>query len=126
MGTPMDLTEIFRFVAALAFIIGLIGVCAYAAKRFGFATGSFGGSAVKRLSVSEVKVLDAKHRLILVRRDGKEHLILMGGEHNLLIETGIDAPAMPEMSSTATPDGAAPAPGFQFQRIVDLIKERRA
>ncbi|KAB7739091.1 hypothetical protein F2P47_13865 [Parvibaculum sedimenti] len=125
MGIPMDLTEIFRFVAALAFIVGLIGVCAYAAKRFGFATGGFGGSAQKRLSVTEVKALDAKHRLVLIRRDGKEHLILMGGEHNLLIETGIDAPTIVE-AATMTPDGEPPAPGFQFQRIVNLIKERRA
>ena len=127
MGKPMDLTEIFRFVAALAFIIGLIGVCAYAAKRFGLATGGFGGNGSrKRLSVSEVKALDAKHRLVLIRRDGKEHLILIGGEHNLLIETGIDAPAIMEPAPEAATEGERPAPGFQFQRIVDLIKERRA
>jgi flagellar protein FliO/FliZ len=120
----MELTEIFRFAAALAFIIGLIGVCAYLAKRFGLATGGFGSSgSLKRLSISEVKVVDAKHRLVLIRRDGKEHLILMGGEQNLLIETGIDAPAIVEATET---DTVRPAPALQFQRIVEFIRERRA
>lgn len=118
----MDLTEIFRFAAALAFIIGLIGVCAYGARRLGLATGGFSApGALKRLAISEVKVIDAKHRLVLIRRDGKEHLILLGAEQALLIESGIDAPVM-----EAAPDTAAPAPALQFQRIVDFIKERRA
>ncbi len=122
----MEFTEIFRFAAALAFIIGLIGVCAYLAKRFGLATGGFGSSgSLKRLSISEVKVVDAKHRLVLIRRDGKEHLILMGGEQNLLIEAGIDAPIAVEVAPTAT-DTARPAPALQFQRIVEFIRERRA
>jgi len=122
----MELTEIFRFAAALAFIIGLIGVCAYAAKRFGLATGGFGNSgSLKRLSISEVKVVDAKHRLVLIRRDNKEHLVLMGGEQNLLIETGIDAPAIVEAIPSPT-DAPRPAPALQIQRIVEFIKERRA
>lgn len=121
----MDITEIFRFAAALAFIVGLIGVCAYAAKRFGLATGGFGSAGShKRLSITEVKVVDTKHRLVLIRRDDKEHLILMGGDQNLLIEAGIDAPAIVEVAPVT--DGVRPAPSLQFQRVVEFIKERRA
>lgn len=121
----MDITEIFRFAAALVFIIGLIGVCAYVARRFGLATGGFGNTgSLKRLSISEVKVVDTKHRLVLIRRDDKEHLILMGGDQNLLIEAGIDAPAVVEAAPET--NGVRPAPTLQFQRIVEFIKERRA
>lgn len=124
-ANQMDFTEIFRFAAALAFIVGLIGVCAYAARRFGLATGGFGGTgSLKRLSITEVKVVDTKHRLVLIRRDDKEHLILMGGEQPLLIEAGIDAPA----ASDIVPPMETPRPAatLQLQRIVEFIKERRA
>ncbi len=127
--SKMDFSEIFRFVAALAFIIGLIGLCAMAAKRLGFAPGGAASNgSQRRLGIVEVKPVDAKHRLILIRRDGKEHLVLMGGEHALLIESGIDAPEAVEIE-TITPaafGAPAPAPALQFQRIVDFIKERRA
>lgn len=121
----MELSEILRFVAALVFIIGLIGVCAYVAKRLGLATGGIMATgSQKRLAIVEVKIVDAKHRLVLIRRDDREHLVLLGGEQGLLIEGGIEAP-----SDTLTQDGATiarPMPALSFRKIVDFIRERRA
>lgn len=119
----MEITEVFRFVAALMFIIGLIGLCAYVAKRLGLANGGWHPtSAPKRLAIVEVKAIDAKHRLLLIRRDGKEHLILMG-EQNLLIEAGIDAPE-PIISETPAPVAAPVAlvlPPW-LKRLVDMTR----
>lgn len=119
----MEITEIFRFVAALMFIIGLIGLCAYVAKRLGLANGGWHPtSAPKRLAIVEVKAIDAKHRLLLIRRDGKEHLILMG-EQNLLIEAGIDAPE-PVISETPAAV-VAPLPVVLppwLKRLVDMTR----
>ncbi|MEQ8326991.1 MAG: flagellar biosynthetic protein FliO [Parvibaculum sp.] len=121
----MDFSEIFRFVAALAFIIGLIGLCAMLAKRFGLVPGGVTApGSQRRLGIVEVKQIDPKHRLVLIRRDGKEHLLLTGGEQALLVETGIDAPAPLEAADPIQP--ATPASVVQFQRIVDFIRERRA
>lgn len=121
----MEVTEILRFIASLAFIIGLIGLCAYVAKRLGLATGGITStSGQKRLAIVEVKVVDAKHRLVLIRRDDREHLVLLGGERDLLIEAGIEAPAV-EPAAEAT-NVARATPPLQFQKIVDFIKERRA
>lgn len=122
----MDFSDIFRFVAALAFILGLIGVCAIVARRFGLAPGASAPGGQRRLGIVEVKAIDAKHRLLLIRRDGKEHLILTGGETPLLIEGGIDAPAPVEVAETTPAQFALPAHVVQFQRIVEFIKERRA
>jgi flagellar protein FliO/FliZ len=92
----------------------------------GLATGNIAATgAQKRLSIVEVKVVDAKHRLLLIRRDNREHLVLMGGEQDLLIESGIEAPEIPEAEANASND-ANTAPVLQFQKFVDFIKERRA
>jgi flagellar protein FliO/FliZ len=121
----MEFSEIFRFVASLVFIVGLIGLCAYAAKRMGLATGGVAATGnQKRLSIVEVKVIDAKHRLVLMRRDNLEHLVLLGGEQDLLIESGIEAPELSEEEKLA--QAAPAAPVLQFQKIVEFIKERRA
>lgn len=127
----MDFSEIFRFVAALAFILGLIGLCAVLARRFGLAPGASSMGAQKRLSIVEVRPVDARHRLLLIRRDGKEHLVLIGGDHPLLIESGIDAPVTPvaletSESDTAKQAFAGPPHIVQLQRFVEFIKERRA
>jgi len=117
----MELSEIFRFVASLVLVVGLIGLCAYAAKKLGLANGGMVATGnQKRLSIVEIKVIDAKHRLVLMRRDNLEHLVLLGGEQDLLIESGIDAPTVPEVTE-ATGTQATPA-----QKIVKFIKEHRA
>lgn len=123
----MELSEIFRFVASLILVVGLIGLCAYAAKKMGLVTGGMVASgSQKRLSIVEIKVIDAKHRLVLMRRDNREHLVLLGGEQDLLIESGIEAPELLEVAepniAQATPANAP----FHVQKIVDFIKERRA
>ena len=121
----MDFSDVFRFVAALAFIIGLIGLCAFLARRFGLAPGGMlQPGAPRRLALVEMKQLDQKHRLLLIRRDGKEHLILTGGDQPLLVEAGIDAPIMPE--EAITPAKASPAMPAHLERIVGFMKERRA
>lgn len=46
-----------------------------------------------RLSVSEQAAVDSRRRLILIRRDNVEHLIMTGGPVDVVIETGIEAHA---------------------------------
>ncbi|HSG33908.1 MAG TPA: hypothetical protein VLA37_05185, partial [Sphingomonadaceae bacterium] len=67
-----------NFVLSLIFVIGLIGVVAWAYKRFalGGRLGIRPGGG--RLDVVETRAIDAKRRLVLVRRDRVEHLILVG------------------------------------------------
>jgi hypothetical protein len=46
---------------------------------------------LKRLTLIERTALDGGRRLLLVRRDDVEHLILIGGPIDLVVETGIRA-----------------------------------
>lgn len=45
-----------------------------------------------RLGISEQATLDSRRRLVLIRRDNVEHLIMTGGPVDVVIETGIAVP----------------------------------
>ena len=51
------------------------------------------GRGKRRLSVQEVLSLDSKRRLVLLKRDGVEHLLLLGLNDDVVVETGIVPPA---------------------------------
>lgn len=46
----------------------------------------------KRLGVVDQASVDGRRRLVLIRRDGVEHLLMTGGAIDIVIETGIGAP----------------------------------
>jgi len=68
-------------VIALAGILALIVLLARAARASGLAPAARGG----RLRVVETLPLDARRRLVLLRCDGREALLLLGGaqDHSL-------------------------------------------
>ncbi len=86
----MDLDIYFRFLLALLFVLGLIGLLAVIARRFGlgYRVRTRPGQP-RRLALVEVMPLDAKRRLVLVRRDEVEHLLLLGQGTDTVIEAGI-------------------------------------
>lgn len=85
----MEIWEILRFVLALGFVLGLVALCSWLAKHMGLAPRLGGNKGSDRLEIVEMKPLDAKRKLVLVRRDDIEHLLLLNGERDLLIERGI-------------------------------------
>jgi flagellar protein FliO/FliZ len=87
----MDTGEYFKFMLALVFVLGLIGGLALLMRRYGFGVASLRkGTTGRRLQVVEVSALDARRRLVLVRRDSVEHLILLGMNNEMVIESNID------------------------------------
>ena len=88
----MELSTYFRFVIALIFVLALIGLLAWAARRFGVLRGTVRvRKGQRRVEVVEIAPVDAKRRLLLVRRDQTEHLVLLGATADVVIETGIAA-----------------------------------
>ncbi|HLI13168.1 MAG TPA: flagellar biosynthetic protein FliO [Alphaproteobacteria bacterium] len=103
----MGLDNYFRFLFALIFVIALIAVLAWLARRYGLGGAAVsGGGRRKRLRLVESLPLDPKRRLVLVRRDEVEHLLLLSASGDLRIETGI-APAAADFHAAlaAKPDG---------------------
>lgn len=83
----MELADSLRFVAALGIVLAGIFGLAWGLRRLGIAHGLVVQGA--RLEVIETRALDTRRRLVLVRRDGVGHLLLLGAGADLLIETGI-------------------------------------
>jgi flagellar protein FliO/FliZ len=95
--------DYLRFFAALALVLGLIGLCAWLARRFRL-SGLAGAAAPSgRLAVIETLPIDGRRRLALIRRDDQEHLLMIGQERCDVIETGI--------ASRSAKAGGAPEPG---------------
>lgn len=88
----MDPTEIFRFAAALIFVLALIGAAALALRAFGFLPFGAGKVADRRLNVIEVLTIDPRRRLAIVRRDDVEHLLLLSNTGETVIERNIKVP----------------------------------
>lgn len=99
----MEFTTYFKFLLALVFVLGLIGLMAWGARRFGLARATVRSGGKRRLDIVEIAPIDSKRKLLLVRRDGKEHLLMLGSTADLVIETGIDAPPPPAAGPASSP-----------------------
>ncbi len=85
----MQLADYLNFAIALALVVALILGLAWAVKRFGLGGPLVRGlpsGAGRRLAVVEVLTLDPRRKLVLVRRDEREHLLLLGAGADLLVE----------------------------------------
>lgn len=107
------LTFIFAFVVVLA----LIGLAAWLVRRF--ATNRLGANTQRgrmpRLAVIDAAAVDGRRRLVLVRRDNVEHLLMIGGPTDIVVEPNIvrAAPSrdqLPQRQGVAEPPRLAPMP----------------
>lgn len=99
----MEFSDYLKFVLALGVVIGLILLTAAALKHYGargFAHLSPRRRDQRRLQVVETLPVDPRRRLVLVRRDGVEHLLLIGGGSDLVLER-LEAPIPSPPSSPA-------------------------
>jgi hypothetical protein len=74
--------------------------------------GLFGPKPEKRLEVVDQANVDGRRRLLLIRRDDIEHLIMTGGPVDVVIETGISQKGSrksPELVEAPTPVYSRPA-----------------
>ncbi|MDB5438536.1 MAG: hypothetical protein JWM33_963 [Caulobacteraceae bacterium] len=76
----MGFLDVLRAIAALLVTLGLVGVAAVAFRRFGpqWLEKLRAGQGARRLTLVESLALDPTRRLVLVRLDGAEKLILLG------------------------------------------------
>jgi hypothetical protein len=117
----MDLlTQYMNVIIAALVILAVLLLALMMWRTFG---GNVRGRRGQRLGISEYHEIDKMRRLVLVRRDNVEHLILIGGPQDLLIEPRIGPVGMSSFGEGAEEPGkpiamrpAPRAPGFGERR----------
>lgn len=94
----METLDWLRAASALIATLGLALLAYWGARRFKVGGVAFGGGPGRRLTLLESLPLDPRRRLILVRLDGADHLILLSAAGDRAIAT------------TPSPDPAEGAP----------------
>lgn len=79
----MDTIDYLRFLAALAFVLGLIGLLVWLARRYRL--GGTPAGAARRLRLIEALPIDPRRKLVLVRLDDREFLLLLGQDGNRVL-----------------------------------------
>jgi flagellar protein FliO/FliZ len=85
-----DMSLPAKFVLAFIVALGILGAGGYLWRRLAGATRTTGPQGrQRRLAVIYAAGVDAARRLVLVRRDNTEHLLLIGGPTDIVIESNI-------------------------------------
>ena len=90
----MDFMEIGQFVAAFALVVGLIGLMSLGLRKFGNPSMRVRSRDEARLSIVESLPIDSRSRLLLIRRDNMEHLLVKSGDRFEVVE--VDIPCQEE------------------------------
>jgi flagellar protein FliO/FliZ len=119
----VDIVDFSRYFAGLLIVMGLLVGFAVIVRR-GWLPGGFpalGNLSAqrleRRLAVKESLILDPRRRVVIVKADDQEHVLLLGPERETLLASHAAHAApvfMPEMPDTAgkDPDATEADDGF--------------
>src|SRR6266540_5421614 len=108
MFESLDVSMPVRVLGAIIILVALLGaffwvVRWFGAERLGTATAR---GRQPRLAVIDAAAVDGRRRLVLIRRDNVEHLLMIGGPSDLVIEPNI-VRAVPVVSQREMPRAPA-------------------
>jgi len=86
----VELPTPVNFVIAFAFVLLLIGAAAWLVRRFGSTRiDAAARGRQPRLAVIDSAAVDGRRKLVIIRRDNVEHLLMIGGPSDVVVETNI-------------------------------------
>ena len=86
----VELPTPVNFVIAFAFVLLLIGAAAWLVRRFGVTRiDAAARGRQPRLAVIDSAAVDGRRKLVIIRRDNVEHLLMIGGPSDVVVETNI-------------------------------------
>jgi hypothetical protein len=113
----VDMPPFAKFFIAFAAVLILIGLTAWLVRRF--SASRLGGANARgrqpRLAVIDAANVDGRRRLVLIRRDNVEHLLMIGGPSDLVVEPNIVRVTARE----AAREPARPEPAVRSQAPVE-------
>jgi hypothetical protein len=99
-----------KFFVAFVIVLALIGGTFWLVRRLG--SDRLGSSSSRgrqpRLAVIDAAAVDGRRRLILIRRDNVEHLLMIGGPSDVVVEANIVRAAAPARDAGPARPPAAP------------------
>lgn len=120
-------------VAAVVVLLGLLCLALVLWIVRGRPSSPFirgGRNRTPRLAVLDAAAIDTRRRLVLLRRDDVEHLVMIGGPTDIVIETRIVAPSADNARQVEKPaqkiDRAEPAPVVQETTPVRAVETAAA
>ncbi|WP_417470058.1 flagellar biosynthetic protein FliO [Maricaulis sp.] len=94
-----DIIDWNQYLLALMVLLGLLGAMGlfgYAVQRGWILQGVTGLRALRpttrRLAISETLIVDPRRRVVIIRCDDREHIVLLGAERETIL-AGHDLPA---------------------------------
>ena len=131
----MDVLSLLRMLGALGVVLGILAGALWAIRRYDIKLpGRVGAGAGRRIELIERLPLDTRRSVALIRRDGREHLILVGPEGAVLVETGIirdqrdadaeEERAIAQAANAARAEAEAAAMRESFAGLVEKARDR--
>lgn len=107
----VDLPTPVNFVIAFVVVLLLIAGATWLVRRFGATRVDAGArSRQPRLAVIDAAAVDGRRKLVIIRRDNVEHLLMIGGPTDVVVETNIvRAAAIAARDTTPARNGSEPA-----------------
>ena len=115
----VELPTPVNVIIAFVFVLLLIGAAAWLVRRFGAAQIEAAARGRQpRLAVVDSAAVDGRRKLVIIRRDNVEHLLMIGGPSDVVVETNLvrgaaaairEAPVARNGGAEALPRTAAPA-----------------
>ena len=86
----MDLPTPVNFVIAFVVVLLLIGAATWLVRRVGTGRNEAATRGrLPRLAVVDAAAVDGRRKLVIIRRDNVEHLLMIGGPTDVVVETNI-------------------------------------
>lgn len=128
----MDLLSLFRTIGGLGAVLGILAGALWLVRRYDLRLpGRAVGARERRLELVETLPVDARRMIALVRRDGREHLVLLAPEGHLVLETAIMRDAVDQAADEARRTARDPerlasskfsSPMPSFAALVDRVR----
>ena len=109
----LELPTSVNFVIAFVVVLALIGAATWLVRRFGAPRLDAGArNRQPRLAVLDSAAIDGRRKLVIIRRDNVEHLLMIGGPSDVVVETNIvrAAAAVARETPAVRANGGEPLP----------------
>ncbi len=100
--------QLLTMLFALGVVLVLIVLGVWLLKLISSVSGNAVRGRNKRLSVIDTLAIDQKRQLLVIRRDNVEHLIMVGGPQDVVVETGIPVEEQPVAQTGRRPVPTVP------------------